>query len=111
MREKVKKTAEKKPPSTLGIITRLLPEEGYGWVRADGGTPDDPTADYFFHARAVRGSGFDDPEKFYEGARVRFIATDSPKGPRALAVEAVEGEEVDGNKREPLPEDDDAEVE
>jgi cold shock CspA family protein len=95
---------EKKPPAeAFGTVTRLLPEQGFGWIRGDA-AEGETGEDYFFHARAVRGAGFDENEKFFEGARVRFIATDSPKGPRALNVVAL-GEEgdVDGNVALPLP--------
>ena len=89
MREK------REPRELLGIITQVG-DQGYGWIHgADG-------EDYFFHAKAVRGSGYEDREKIFEGGRVRFIATDSPKGPRALNVEGLAPEvEVDGNRAEP----------
>lgn len=89
------------PTEKFGIITRLVAEEGYAWVRADGGAEGDSSSDYFAHARAFKGDAFDDRERIYEGARVRFIATDSPKGPRALGVQALEGAEIDGNRAVP----------
>jgi cold shock CspA family protein len=95
---------KREPRETLGLITRLHAEDGFGWIRGDPPTAGAEGEDYFFHARGVRGGGFDDPERFFEGARVRFIATDSPKGPRAVNVQAIggsEGPEVDGNRAIP----------
>lgn len=59
-----------------GIIKRLVPDKGFGFVRADGGT------EYFFHRSAC--SNFD---RLVEGQNVTFEAGNGPKGPRAERVE------------------------
>ncbi len=59
-----------------GIIKRLVPDLGFGFIRDDGGL------DWFFRRDGVQGS-FDLLRK---GQRVSFEEAPSPKGPLATRI-------------------------
>lgn len=88
-RKKLEQAEEVETPPTprvkelTGVIARIVKPSGFGFITGDDG------ADYFFHASAVRNRQFDE-ESFCAGTRVRFIGNDSPKGPRALNIEALD---------------------
>lgn len=62
-----------------GVIKRLVPEKGFGFVRDGGGL------ERFFHRSAVVDDRFDD---LREGQTVSFEDEKSDKGPRASHVRA-----------------------
>lgn len=62
-----------------GVIKRLVPEKGFGFVRDGAGL------ERFFHRSAVVDDGFDD---LREGQTVSFEDEKSDKGPRASHVRA-----------------------
>ena len=59
---------------TAGRIKKIIPDRGFGFVRADDGN------EIFFHRTEVTEIDFDSIE---EGDTVTFDIVDSPKGPRA----------------------------
>jgi len=76
MRGKVK--SREGPPHA--VITRLFPEEGYGFLTtADG-------REVYFHRNAVLDGGF---TRLAVGSEVRFTETMGEKGPQASTVEPV----------------------
>jgi cold shock CspA family protein len=63
----------------MGIIVRVWPEKGFGFVRSD-----EPEAvEYFFHRTSVIGT---DIKELRSGDRVEFTPEVSDKGPRAGEV-------------------------
>ncbi len=64
----------------LGTIKRLVPDRGFGFIRAETGE------DFFFHRSGVRDS-FD---TLVEGQRVEFDEEPSTKGPRATNVRPLQ---------------------
>jgi ribosomal subunit interface protein len=63
-----------------GRISRLFPEEGYGFLEtADG-------RQVYFHRNSVRGGDFD---RLSLGTEVRFSEEEGEKGPQASTVEMV----------------------
>lgn len=66
--------------ATTGVIKRLVPDKGFGFVAAqDGG-------EYFFHRSACVETRF---EQLREGQSVTFEKGQGPKGPRAENVRAT----------------------
>jgi CspA family cold shock protein len=57
-----------------GRIKKIIPDRGFGFVRADDGN------EVFFHRTELTLADFDALE---EGQVVEFDIVDSPKGPRA----------------------------
>jgi cold shock protein len=57
-----------------GRIKKIIPDRGFGFVRADDGN------EVFFHRTELTLIDFDQLE---EGQSVEFDIVDSPKGPRA----------------------------
>ncbi len=57
-----------------GRIKKIIPDRGFGFVRADDGN------EVFFHRTELTLVDFDQLE---EGQVVEFDVVDSPKGPRA----------------------------
>lgn len=64
-----------------GTIIKFIPDKGFGFIR----TPDGK--EIFFHRTSVRGNV--PAEEIRLTQPVRFILTDSPKGPRAEDVELI----------------------
>ena len=63
-----------------GRITKITPDRGFGFVRADDG------AEAFFHRTEVTLVDFDSLE---EGEQVTFDVVESPKGPRVRNLRKV----------------------
>ncbi len=63
------------PPQ--GRVTRLYPEDGYGFLEAADGR------EIYFHRNAVLDSGFD---RMAVGSEVRFAEEEGEKGPQASSV-------------------------
>jgi cold shock protein len=61
-------------PVPAGRIKKIIPDRGFGFVRADDGN------EVFFHRTELTLVDFDQLE---EGQVVEFDIVDSPKGPRA----------------------------
>jgi ribosomal subunit interface protein len=65
-------------PPHLGIVDRVMPDEGYGFILTDAGDQ------VYFHRNAVKhGLEF---ERLEEGARVALNVEPGEKGPQANAV-------------------------
>ncbi len=60
-----------------GVIGKLFPEEGYGFLLQDGG------GEVYFHKNAVHGMKFEELE---DGMEVSFNVEDGEKGPQATTV-------------------------
>lgn len=72
----------KSPSGALrGLVVKLFPEKGYGFVR----TPDGQ--ELYFHRNSVLGNGFDE---LRVGAEVRFAEEAGQKGPQASTVALAE---------------------
>jgi cold shock CspA family protein len=67
-----------------GVVQRLLPERGYGFIRALDG--EQAGIDFFFHLSGLRGCSINDLSL---GDLVRFEPQMKAKGPRAEAIERV----------------------
>jgi CspA family cold shock protein len=63
-----------------GRIKKIIPDRGFGFVRADDGN------EVFFHRTELTLADFDQLE---EGQVVEFDIVDSPKGPRAQNLRAA----------------------
>ncbi len=63
-----------------GVVTRLLPWEGYGFITDDTGR------EIHFNRQSVVGAGFD---RLEEGMDVRFTEVAGEKGPQASTVALV----------------------
>lgn len=72
-------------PAAVATIARLLPEDGYGFLR----TPDD--REIYFHERSVLRGGF---PRLRVGAEVRFVEQPGDAGPQASTVEPVHARRV-----------------
>lgn len=69
------------PPIPLrGVICKLFPKEGYGFILKEGG------GEVYFHKNALKGLKFEELE---DGLEVAFNATDGEKGPQATTVNPV----------------------
>ena len=76
-----------------GTIKRIQRDKGFGFIRDTSGQ------EYFFHRSAVQGS-FD---SLSEGQRVSFDEEQSPKGPRAGKMQAIQRENRPGILRAQQP--------
>lgn len=65
---------------TAGRIKKIIPDRGFGFVRADDGN------EVFFHRTELTTVDFD---ALQEGEQVTFDIVDSPKGPRARNLQKV----------------------
>jgi CspA family cold shock protein len=63
-----------------GRIKKIIPDRGFGFVRADDGN------EVFFHRTELTTVDFD---RLEEGQVVEFDIVDSPKGPRARNLRAA----------------------
>ena len=66
-----------------GSVKWFSAEKGYGFIQREGGT------DVFVHYSAIQGSGF---KTLNEGQRVEFTVEQSPRGPQAANVVALDGD-------------------
>ncbi len=77
-REKRAKKEVRLPPIPLrGVISKLFPQEGYGFILQEGG------GEVYFHKNALHGLAFEDLE---DGLEVAFNIEDGEKGPQATTV-------------------------
>ena len=69
------------PPIPLrGVISKLFPEKGYGFILQEGG------GEVYFHRNAVHGLKFEELE---DGIDVAFNVEEGEKGPQATTVNPV----------------------
>jgi len=81
IREKRASKEIRVPPIPLrGVIAKVFPQEGYGFILQDGG------GEVYFHKNAVHGMKFDELE---DGIEVSFNVEDGEKGPQATTVNPV----------------------
>lgn len=76
-----------KPPDAQlceGIVQRVLPERGYGFIRGQVG--ENAGIDFFFHTSGLVGCSMRD---LVEGTLVRFEPRRVARGPRAEQIEVV----------------------
>ena len=66
----------------MGTVKLFSRVKGYGFISPDGGEKD-----VFVHFSAIRGEGY---RNLDEGQRVEFTIEDSPKGPQAVDVDALD---------------------
>ena len=71
----------------LGTVQWFSRVKGYGFIR-----PDTQEEDVFVHYSAIQGEGY---RNLNEGQRVEFAVEDTPKGPQAVDVVGLEGEETE----------------
>ena len=67
-----------------GVVQRLLPERGFGFIRCTEGKHDDLGQDFFFHISGLADCRIEDLEI---GALVTFEPRDVAKGRRAEHIE------------------------
>lgn len=80
-REKRASTDIRVPPIPLrGVICKLFPKEGYGFILQEGG------GEVYFHRHALHGLTFDQLE---DGMEVAFNVEPGEKGPQATTVNPV----------------------
>lgn len=80
-REKRASTEVRIPaPPLRGVICKLFPQEGYGFILQDGG------GEVYFHKHALHGLAFEELE---DGLEVAFNVEAGEKGPQATAVTPV----------------------
>jgi cold shock CspA family protein len=70
--------ASVRPPQAR--VTRLYPEEGYGFLTTPGGR------EIYFHRASVLNGGFD---RLTIGSEVRFTEEPGEEGPQASSVQIV----------------------
>jgi len=63
----------------LGTVKWFNESKGFGFLESEG-------KDYFVHFSAILSSGF---KTLAEGSKVRFKASQGPKGPQAEEVETI----------------------
>lgn len=81
VREKRASKEIRVPPVPLrGVVCKLFPNEGYGFILKEGG------GEVYFHRNAVRDLDFGELE---DGAEVSFNAEEGEKGPQATVVKPV----------------------
>lgn len=68
------------PISSRGVICKLFPQEGYGFILQEGG------GEVYFHRNAVHGMKFEELE---DGSEVSFNVEEGEKGPQATTVNPV----------------------
>lgn len=87
MERQIKKTVERRrydvkthEGSPHGLVARVFPKEGYGFIRRSDGR------ELYFHRRAVL---HDDFERLAVGTEVRFVDEQGEEGPQASSVQIV----------------------
>lgn len=80
-REKRASKEVRHPPIPLrGVVCKLFPQEGYGFILQEGG------GEVYFHRNAVHGMEFTELE---DGKEVAFNVEEGKKGPQATTVNPV----------------------
>jgi CspA family cold shock protein len=64
-----------------GTVKWFNSQKGYGFIQREG------ASDVFVHYSAIQGDGF---KNLFEGQRVEFLVEQSPKGPQAANVVALD---------------------
>jgi ribosomal subunit interface protein len=79
-REKRARTEVRTPPipPLRGVICKLFPKEGYGFILKEGG------GEVYFHKHALQGLTF---EELNDGTDVAFNLEEGEKGPQATTVQ------------------------
>jgi cold shock CspA family protein/ribosome-associated translation inhibitor RaiA len=67
-------------PPLRGVISKLFPQEGYGFILREGG------GEVYFHRHAVHGLTF---EALEDGTEVTFNVEEGEQGPQATTVNPV----------------------
>jgi len=67
-------------PPPLAHVSKLFPEEGYGFLETPDGT------EIYFHRNSVLGAGFD---RLEIGTKVRFVEEPGDQGPQASTVTVI----------------------
>ncbi len=67
-------------PPSLATVSRILPDEGYGFLRTEDGR------EIYFHERSVLRGGF---PRLRVGSEVRFVEEAGDEGPQASTVRPV----------------------
>ena len=68
------------PISFRGVVCKLFPREGYGFILKEGG------GEVYFHRNAVHTLTF---EKLEDGTEVAFNVEEGEKGPQATTVQPI----------------------
>lgn len=68
------------PTPQRGVVCKLFPQEGYGFILQEGG------GEVYFHRHAVHGMKFEELE---DGTEVAFNVEEGEKGPQATTVQPV----------------------
>jgi CspA family cold shock protein len=68
-----------------GSVKWFSNDKGFGFI-----TPDDQSSDLFVHHSAIAGDGYKSLE---EGAKVSYDSEAGPKGPRAVNVRVLAGDQ------------------
>lgn len=68
------------PLPCRGVVCKLFPQEGYGFILQEGG------GEVYFHKNAVHGMKFEELE---DGTEVAFNVEEGEKGPQATTVNPV----------------------
>ena len=68
------------PIPNRGVISKLFPKEGYGFILQEGG------GDVYFHKNALHGLKFEELE---DGLEVSYNVEDGAKGPQATTVNPI----------------------
>jgi cold shock CspA family protein/ribosome-associated translation inhibitor RaiA len=66
-------------PPERGVVTKLFPDEGYGFIATDDGT------EVFFHKNAIRDINFEE----MDGMSVSLNVEPGEKGPQATVVQPI----------------------
>jgi ribosomal subunit interface protein len=74
------KEVRETPVPLRGVIAKLFPQEGFGFILQDGG------GEVYFHRNAVHGFTF---EQLEDGTEVAFNIEAGEKGPQATTVQPV----------------------
>ena len=74
-----------------GVIERIFPEAGYGFVRTSNGR------EVYFHRNSVVNGRFED---LSVGAGVRFVEEEGDKGPQASTLQLMQPPEAQTAERE-----------
>lgn len=68
-------------PATEAFVSKLVPEEGYGFLTANDGR------EIYFHQNSVLNEGF---SRLHQGTVVSFVEEQGEKGPQASTVRILE---------------------
>ena len=78
---KSRRETEETNPMATGTVKKLVSDRGFGFITAEDGK------DYFFHRDGLDSSL--DFDRLVGGEKVNFDVESSPRGPRAVKVQAA----------------------